>query len=398
MSADIRQDTGQAPDLRNSAELSAMVESLTTVSTELLESYDRLAERAERMEKELCIANAELAKKVAEVETILETLPVGVVVRDMDGNVTRVNPALARILGRSGEDLLDASSEDLIPTPTSDDSPVNVSGPDGERRVLISSSSQIVSDSGAMSGSIDVFDDRTEVATLTERVHQMDKMAALGNMAAGIAHEIRNPMNAVKGFSDLFLRNLEPGTKDHRWAELISEGVREVDAIITSLLSFSTPEQLNLEEVDAQGLLDGALAAALQRTPGNRDASDWTITSECRAGRLTCDHIKIRQALRNLISNALDIQPEGGAIHIACQEQGSEVQFTVSDAGPGIPAEIVGRLTDPFFTTRAEGTGLGLSLVHTIVRLHGGNLEVLPTPSPLGGAQFKIHVPKTPLR
>ncbi len=375
-----------------------MVESLTSVSSELLESYDRLAKRAERMEKELCIANAELEKKVAEVETILETLPVGVVVRDTNGQVLRVNRALGRILGAPNKDLLQPGNQGLIPEHSETNAPLNISAPDGERRVLISSSSPIVSDRGAVTGSVDVFDDRTQVATLTERVHQMDKMAALGNMAAGIAHEIRNPMNAVKGFADLFLRNRERGTKDHRWASLISEGVSEVNAIITSLLTFSTPEQLNLEEVDAQAVVDGALVAALQRTPGNRDASCWTIEIECQAQRLSCDHIKLRQALRNLISNALDIQPEGGAIHIDCREQGDQVFFTVGDAGPGIPSEIRSRLTDPFFTTRAEGTGLGLSLVHTIVRLHGGSFEVLPKSSPLGGAQFQIQVPKTPLR
>jgi signal transduction histidine kinase len=233
---------------------------------------------------------------------------------------------------------------------------------------------------------------------LTERVHQMDKMAALGNMAAGIAHEIRNPMNAVRGFADLFLRNREAGTKDQRWAMLISEGVNEVDAIITSLLNFSTPEQLNLEEVEALDLIEGALAAAMQRTPGDLDASNWTITIDCQAERLGCDHIKIRQALRNLISNALDILPTGGSIHIDAREQGDQVLFFVGDGGPGIPSEIAGRLTDPFFTTRAEGTGLGLSLVHTIVRLHGGSFELLPQPSRLGGALFQIQIPKTPLR
>ena len=375
-----------------------MVESLTSISTELLESYDRLSERAERMEKELCIANSELEKKVAEVETILETLPVGVVVRDTDGQVIRVNRALASILGSPDTDFSEPNNQNQIPEHVDNDTPLTVCGSSGERRVLNSSSSRIISDRGAITGSIDVFDDRTEVATLTERVHQMDKMAALGNMAAGIAHEIRNPMNAVRGFADLFLRNREAGTKDQRWATLISEGVREVDAIITSLLNFSSPEQLNLEEVDARELVDGALAAAMQRTPGDLDASSWAVTIDCQAQRLSCDHIKIRQALRNLVSNALDIQPVGGAIHIHCQEQGQDIQFLVGDAGPGIPSDIAGRLTDPFFTTRAEGTGLGLSLVHTIVRLHGGSFELLPQPSHLGGALFQILIPKTPLR
>lgn len=295
MSAELHNTPAKTAGERDAVELGAMVESLTAISSELLESYDRLAARAERMEEELSIANA-------------------------------------------------------------------------------------------------------EVATLTDRVHQMDKMAALGNMAAGIAHEIRNPMNAVKGFADLFQRGREEGTKDYRWAQLISQGVKEVDGIITSLLSFAQPETLAIEEIEVPALIESAIAAALQRTPGERDAQDWTITVECSADNMRADRIKLRQALRNLISNALDIQPEGGAVHISAELLGPDVLFQVGDAGPGVPEDIAGRLTDPFFTTRAEGTGLGLSLVHTITRLHGGTFEVLPTPSPLGGALFTLTVPKTPLR
>lgn len=385
-------------EMPNAEELGAMVQSLSRVSSDLLESYDRLAERAERVEKELSIANHELEKKVAEVEAILETLPVGVVVRDASDRVVRTNGALASILGCRAEDLLGTPSEEQLPRHQENGESIQWNCPDGSSRVLSSQSCAITSENGELAGSIDVFDDRTELCSLTERVHQMDKMAALGNMAAGIAHEIRNPMNAVKGFSDLFRRELDPDSKHHRWAQLISDGVIEVDSIITSLLSFSRPEKLQVQEIETTDLYQSALAAALQRTPGNRDAGDWTITSACEKATFRGDRIKLRQALRNLISNALDVQPTGGAVHIQIHETESHIRCEVSDAGPGISEEIAGRLTDPFFTTRAEGTGLGLSLVHTIVRLHGGTMQIESTPSALGGARIEFQVPKSPLR
>jgi len=383
-----------APD----AELGDMVVSLTNISSELLRSYERLEARAQRVEDELCIANAELEQKIAEVEAILETLPVGVVVRDASGRVQRINHALTRMLGWDPKTQLREPVEDELPRHVDEGVAVEFRIANDQQLVLASHRSDIVSEGGETSGSIEVFDDRTELADLTARVHQMDKMAALGTMAAGIAHEIRNPMNAVKGFADLFLRNLEPGTKDHRWASLISDGVREVDTIITSLLTFSQPEKLAIEEIEAADIVEGAIAAALQRTPGDREASTWTITTECTAGKLRCDRIKLRQALRNLVSNALDIQPQGGAVHVQVESVASGVRFTVGDAGPGVSEEIAGRLADPFFTTRADGTGLGLSLVHTIVQLHGGSFEVLPTPSRLGGAEICFTVPVSPLR
>lgn len=380
------------------AELAAMVDSLTGISSDLLASYERLEERARRVEEELCLANAELERKVAEVETILETLPVGVVVRDSEGRVQRINQALAAMLGWGARETLGDPAEMELPEHADEGLPVEFQTGEGHRLVLASRRSDVTSESGAVSGSIEVFDDRTELMDLNERVHQMDKMAALGTMAAGIAHEIRNPMNAVKGFADLFLRGREEGTKDHRWATLISEGVREVDAIITSLLTFAQPEKLALEEVTADSLVEAAVAASLQRTPGGLPAEHWTIDIECDAGSLRGDRIKLRQALRNLVSNALDIQPDGGAVRIRARATETTFEFTVEDAGPGIPQEIAGRIADPFFTTRAEGTGLGLSLVHTIVRLHGGAFEVLPEPSDLGGAALRLTVPLSPLR
>lgn len=375
-----------------------MVRALSNISGDLLESYERLAARAERVDQELCRTNRELESKVAEVEAILETLPVGVVVRDGDENVVRVNGALCRLLGREATELLGSPSVNVLPHHDAELQTVEYTTSAGAQLLLASHSSQIVSEGGRRSGSVEIFDDRTELNALARRVHQMDKMAALGNMAAGIAHEIRNPMNAVKGFADLFQRQLDPASQNYRWAGLISEGVREVDGIITSLLSFAQPEKLNVETLECAALVEDAIAAALQRTPGARDAAAWIITRECGPAALRGDRIKLRQALRNLISNALEVQPDGGAVHVDVREFGDDVVFGVGDAGPGISAEIAGRITDPFFTTRAEGTGLGLSLVHTIVRLHGGALEVLETPSALGGARIQFKLPKNPLR
>ena len=378
--------------------LGEMVESLSNISSDLLQSYERLAARAERVDQELCRTNLELEAKVAEVEAILETLPVGVVVRDASGAVVRVNGALCQILGLDGTSLLGEPAADLLPRHDPDAHTVEHQDKEGRTRVLASSASNIISENGAHNGSIEVFDDRTELDQLEQRVHQMDKMAALGNMAAGIAHEIRNPMNDVKGFSDLFRKKLEPGSPHHRWAGLISDGVREVDAIITSLLSFAQPEKLSVETIDSAELVQSAIESALQLTPGNLDPAAWAIECSGPAVELRADRIKLRQSLRNLISNAIDIQPQGGRVAIETTEREHDVEFIVSDAGPGIPAEIVGRVTDPFFTTRAEGTGLGLSLVHTIAGLHRGAVTVHETPSDLGGARIQLRIPKSPQR
>ncbi|MCZ6597912.1 MAG: ATP-binding protein, partial [Planctomycetota bacterium] len=282
----------------------------------------------------------------------------------------------------------------------------------GTRLVLASRLSNVVDADGAVVGSVEILDDRTEMTALAERVHAMDKMAALGTMGTGIAHELRNPLNAVKGFAQLLLRELpKSGNSEARlaksilWAKRIDEGASEADAIITSLLSFVRPERVDLSAIDGEELLAGAVAAALPPPngqggqggqEGREEPERWRVETRCDAPPFRGDRIKLRHALRNLVANAIQAQPDGGEIEIDLVRRGEEIIATVRDGGPGIPANERGRVLDPFFTTRAEGTGLGLALAATIARLHGGDVEVAPRASSLGGAEISLRIPYQP--
>jgi signal transduction histidine kinase len=228
---------------------------------------------------------------------------------------------------------------------------------------------------------------------LAERLHAADKLASLGTLAAGIAHEIRNPLNAVQGFAGLLLRSGQlADERAHRWAELIVAGVAEVDAIIANLLSFGRPEPLLLEPVEGVELLESAVRLA-QSASGARDGA---VRTRSDVPPFRADRIKLRQAVRNLVENALSAQESDARVELALEREGKELVFRVADAGPGVPAELRARILDPFFSTHPEGTGLGLSLVAMIARLHGGSVELAPEPSHLGGALFVLRIPYTP--
>ena len=234
---------------------------------------------------------------------------------------------------------------------------------------------------------------------LAERLHAADKLAALGALAAGIAHEIRNPLNAVQGFAGLFFRAEHADERSRRWATRIVEGVTEVDAIIANLLSFARPERLIEEAVDGRELLESAVRSAAGEDPrSGQRASGGAVRVRAEAPPFRADRIKLRQALRNLIENAFHAQEEEPLVDLSLELEGDELVFRVGDAGPGVSPEISTRILDPFFTTRPEGTGLGLALVSVIARLHGGSVQLAPERSSLGGALFVLRIPYRPAK
>lgn len=229
-----------------------------------------------------------------------------------------------------------------------------------------------------------------------ERLHGLDKLAALGNMAGGIAHELKNPMHAVQGFAALLGRRLDPASKEGRFAAHIVQGVADAQAILDNMLSLARPQPLTLEEIDGPELVRDGIAAAFAGLADGADPKLWSVTTSHTPDpfpRFTGDRIKLRQALRNLVANAFDAQPHGGAVHVELTASERELTLRATDAGPGISDALRTRVLEPFFTTRAEGTGLGLALVSEIARLHGGRIEIASGPSPLGGADVALILP-----
>jgi signal transduction histidine kinase len=228
---------------------------------------------------------------------------------------------------------------------------------------------------------------------LSERLHAADKLSALGTMAAGIAHEIRNPLNAVRGFAELLGARERGDERAQQWAGHIVAGVREVDTIIENMLSFASPQRLRLERVAPEELARGALELVDLGQGGAR------VTTHSDAPAFWGDRIKLRQALRNLVENALEAQSGAreARVEVALLRQDDELVFQVADAGPGVPPELCRKILDPFFTTHADGTGLGLALVSVIARLHGGSVQCSPGPSALGGALFVLRIPFQPV-
>jgi signal transduction histidine kinase len=400
-------------DARVGLDLERAVRELQGLGSSLFRSYSALEERAERVERELARANRELAGKVAELdavtadlEAVLAALPTGVIVRDAAGRIVRANAAALAVLDAREDELLGTDTTALDRAKAreaaekGDWHELELVGPGGRRKIVAQRRSAVPPPAkrasggrGEAVGSVEILDDRTRMSELAERLHALDKLAALGNMAGGIAHELRNPMMAVQGFASLLASRLAPDSEERRWAALIVEGAAESNSILTSMLSLATPEKLVLSTVDPLELVRSAERLARLDHGGERCECD--VETLVRVPEFAGDRVKLRQALRNLITNAIQAQAQSASrrVSVELDRDGDDLVATVSDAGPGIPDELRARVLEPFFTTRAEGTGLGLALVQRIAEIHGGRVEISPDPSSLGGARVRFRIP-----
>lgn len=382
------------------ADLAQVANELSAISENLLASYARLARHAERVEGELVVANAELARRVAEVDAlrlhldaVRRALPCGVVVFRAGGAVASANPRALELLGTTELELTRTGGGTLLATASRVEVVHELDLPDGTHRVLAVRRADIPhSDEG---GSVVIVDDRTEERRLAAELSSRSKMAALGTMAGGIAHEVRNPLNAVRGFASLLTRELDGTTRAHRFANRICQGVDEIDAIVESILGFAAPDKLARETFDAPSLVAEAVALALREDPrAAADPERWHVETHVTVPVLHADRIKVRQALRNLVANAIQAQPSGGRVVVEVSDVGTQVVLRVHDAGPGLAPHMRDRAGEPFLTTRDEGTGLGLALVHAIAAVHGGRFDIRSS-GPLGGADATLRFNKT---
>ncbi len=384
----------------DSSQVENAISTFTSVLENLQSSHGRLEQRAQRVEAELCRTNEELAARLGELdrvkqhlESVLSSIPAGVIVYDTEGRIVRANNASLSILGVTRTDLIGVDEVPGLAGPEADGTPTEVLCADGVTRVLARRFSPVPLESGDLAGAVEVIEDQSELVRAQERLHRLDKTAALGTMAGGIAHEIRNPLHAIQGFAQLLVRETDGDSRATRHAVRIQEGVNEIESIVASMLGIAGEGELRLESFNVRAVVREAVEAVMTDREGS---NRWNVELVGPAAKVSADRIKLRQAIRNLVANACDAQPDGGPVRVETLTDNSSVTVFVSDNGHGVAPHDVERICDPFFTTRAEGTGMGLALVQRVAELHGGMLELTSHPtgaSGMAGACFSLRVP-----
>ena len=222
-----------------------------------------------------------------------------------------------------------------------------------------------------------------------EGMKRAERLYALGQLSAGLAHEIRNPLASIEGAAVVVQRENQSEERRHEFLEIIQKECRRLNRLVSSFLDFAKPRQPHLTMVDLNVLLDSVIALAAHAThPGH-----VSLQKRVQPGLSTveCDAEQLKQVLLNLTMNAVQATPQGGTILLVAEEKETGLAIDVHDPGPGISSEDLDRIFDPFFTTKEAGTGLGLSVAHQIVTQHGGSLTVCRNSS--DGATFRISLP-----
>lgn len=343
---------------------------------------------------------------------ILKSIPTGVITLDQKGRLTSINPSAERLLGLEARsavwrpykealrlepwvvEILQGSLEERVFAQE-----VELEIPAIGRRGPLSlrlSTSDLKDEEGQPIGVILLLRDSTELVQLERQLRDADKMAALGTLSAGLAHEIRNPLSAL----DLNLRLLEDDLlsgeaaagRVEEYLEVLKTEIRRLNTVLENVLRFARPSKLQLELLDLNAVPDKVLALILQEAR-EKEVKITTAFSPERP-QVMGDEVQLSQVFLNIVINALQAMPEGGSLHVMtgqCEPEPGFVEVRFTDTGVGIASEHLGQLFDPYFTTRKEGTGLGLAIAYRIVRDHGGRIEIKSSPG--GGTVVSIRLP-----
>jgi len=234
---------------------------------------------------------------------------------------------------------------------------------------------------GATIGNVFVLRDITRIEKLEEMAKRTDKFAAMGEMAANIAHEIRNPLGSIELFASLLLKNLQDKKDRERVVQIISS-VKNVDNKISNLLMFTRKQSPKMRRIDLHQILTEVLDFSRQIM--EQGGIDISVKYTGDQTFIEGDADMIKQVFLNIILNAQQAMPEGGRLKIKTvtssggitPEDSSIAEIIFQDSGPGIPEENLSRIFDPFFSTKQGGAGLGLAIVHNIVSTHNGSINV----------------------
>ena len=404
-SAALPDGDGLPPDLR---ELGEIIRAYSDATAELQQSHELLQRQVMQLTGELQKKNLELSETVTQVSSlknylagIIKSSADGIVAIDLDRRIMAWNPAanvLADIGGRipdnpEGSFILDVmtgpSREFAVMLMRSLQEETSFSRADmrlvdanGRNRFFSVSASPVRNESedgsGKTVGAVQIFSELTEIRELEERANRQDRLAALGEMAAGVAHEIRNPLGGIELYASSLRRKFGEDSSEAATCGKIIAAATSLNRIVSDMLTFTRSRPPQIRRASLSQVVKSAVDMAARELAARDVLAVVDIASDDRPRAMDPD--QMIQASLNVILNAAQVMEPGGKVVITGgdvpDEEGNAFSICFADEGPGIPEAAKEKIFNPFFTLRKDGTGLGLAIVHKIIQDHGGVIDI----------------------
>jgi two-component system sensor histidine kinase HydH len=329
-----------------------------------------------------------LAKVRAFSDQVVENLPMGLIATDEHGRVAAYNQTAQSILGISSDAVFSGLAAEMLPQELWQltehlrnkgavvEEELECQTASGAGVPLKVSGAVLHGEDDGFLGYVFIFRDLVEVRRLQQEVERTKRLASLGSLAAGVAHEIRNPLSSVKGFATYFREKLKDSPQDRDTATTMIQEVERLDRVIGQLLEFARPSTLKIKPVRIHDLVQHSL----KLIEGDARSKGIELKADLPANlpEVPLDADRMNQVLLNLYLNSIHAMNAGGILEVRVSRDDARklTTITVSDNGRGIETADQERIFDPYFTTKADGTGLGLAIVHKIIDAHGGSIKV----------------------
>ncbi|MDF1593462.1 MAG: ATP-binding protein [Desulfobacterales bacterium] len=350
-------------------------------------------------------AKASLSRIKAFSDNLVDNMPIGLLATDTFQKVVAMNYVAGRILELSVPDSIGKGAEQILPKELLQQfQSLNVSGGVVEQEInctlkngavlhLEANATLLKDETGNLLGSVLLFKDLSEVRALRKEIARNQRLATVGRLAAGVAHEIRNPLSSIKGFATYFKERYQDAPEDLHIANIMIQEVDRLNRVVGQLLEFARPVTISKRPLNLKTFVADSLKLV------ERQAAEKTIRIRTNladfAETVLVDPDKMNQVLLNLYLNAIESMDEGGgslSVTLAADNPARQVAIRIADTGSGIREQDLGHIFDPYFTTKAAGTGLGLAIAQKIIEGHGGAIKIDSNPR---GTTVTIFLPFT---
>jgi two-component system sensor histidine kinase HydH len=334
---------------------------------------------------------------------VVDHMPIGLVATDAAGRIAAFNQTAAALLQLPPATAKGSPAADALPAGLLAQLQASAGGaavaereidcrlPSGRQLVLEVGARRLAGERGEPLGSILLFRDLTELRALRDEAARNQRLATVGRLAAGVAHEIRNPLSSIKGFATYFRERYRDAPADVETATIMIQEVDRLNRVVGQLLEFSRPVGILPRPVDLRRLV--ADSVRMVEAPAAAKGVAVETEVDAPAGDVTLDADRLNQVLLNLYLNAVEAMEAGGKLRVGAVAgpEGRSLEIRVSDTGCGIRPEDLPQIFEPYFTTRPGGTGLGLAIAHNVVGAMGGTITVESRPG--AGATFILRLP-----